>query len=72
MRQEERESKGEGDEELLKKLSRDLDSRNYLIDQLNEEINGLKAQRTTIGRGAHQGSEGREGVIDKYARPQAR
>lgn len=53
----------------MEKLARDLDSRNYLIDQLNEEINALKAQRSAGGRREQQDGGSREGVIDKYAGP---
>ena len=50
------------DRELIKKLGRDLDSRNILIDQLNREVNGLRLAST-----GGETSDQRSGAIDKYS-----
>jgi len=60
----------------MEKLVRDLDTRNYLIDQLNDEsmcqpcnfidrdaVNRLKAEMVAIVRG--EKGESREGLVDK-------
>lgn len=50
------------DPRALEKLSKDLESRNNLIDQLNAEINFLRSR--LLGGTEEDGDEA-EGVVDK-------
>lgn len=54
---------GSVDEEVVRKLVKDLDGRNFLIDQLNEEVNLLREQITNMLKG--DTIDGRDGSIDK-------
>lgn len=55
--------KDQSDSQLAGKLIKDLDARNFLIDQLNDEINNLKARIDEMVRG--EAGQGREGLVDK-------
>jgi hypothetical protein len=54
---------GRHDDGLLTKLTNDLASRNYLIDQLNDEVNQLRSRMGQLVNG--EVNDGREGNIDK-------